>query len=277
MNELRAAYLLFADLFHGELVALLLSLPRLYAFLSTSQLLSSGAVPRLARTACVLSISVISVPINMPYALHFNGSVFVFALLFTKEYTLGFVMGYLVGWIFWSVQAAGALIDNQRGAAIAASIDPMQGHEASPLALMFSHAFITYVFVTGAMLPIFGMVYQSFALWPVTSFIPVISPEFPIFILGVMDHATRFVVILAGPVVAVMFLSEFALAMVSRFAPQIQVFVLAMPIKSIIAIFMLVFYFSALLRYSESNIYKIHQYVEYFYSLIPATVPDLRQ
>ena len=38
-----------------------------------------------------------------------------------------------------------------------------------------------------------------------------------------------------------MFLAEFALAMVSRFAPQIQVFILAMPIKSILAIFVLIF------------------------------------
>ena len=32
-----------------------------------------------------------------------------------------------------------------------------------------------------------------------------------------------------------MFLAEFALAMISRFAPQIQVFILAMPIKSALA------------------------------------------
>ncbi|MGI6244202.1 MAG: type III secretion system export apparatus subunit SctT [Pseudochelatococcus sp.] len=273
MTELKEIYLFFARLFHVELVALLLSLPRLYAFINTSQLLSTSAVPQLPRTACILSLSVISVPINMPHAAQFDGSFVTFALLFAKEYALGFVMGYLVGWIFWSVQAAGALIDNQRGAAIASSIDPMQGHEASPLGIMFSHVFITYVFVTGAMLPIFGLLYQSFVLWPVTRFIPVISPDFPVFMLAVMDHATRFVVILAGPVVAIMFLAEFALAMVSRFAPQVQVFVLAMPIKSLLALFMLIFYFATLIRYSESNIHIMHRYADYFYNMIPPAAP----
>lgn len=273
MNELKDIYLLLARLFHVELVALLLSLPRMHAFLSTSQLLSSGAVPTLPRNVCILSLAVTAVPVNMPHAAAFDGSIGLFILYFAKEYALGFTMGHLVGWVFWSVQAAGAFIDNQRGAAIASSIDPMQGHEASPLGLMFSHVFITYVFVTGAMLPIFGLIYQSFALWPVTSFVPAISPEFPVFLLAAMDHAMRFVVIVAGPIIAVMFLSEFALAMVSRFAPQVQVFVLAMPIKSLLAIMMLVFYFGTLVKYAESNIFKMQDYVDYFFHLLPPRAP----
>lgn len=273
MNELKEVYLLFARLFHVELVALLLSLPRMHAFLSTSQLLSSSAVPNLPRNVCILSLSVIAVPINMPHAAAFDGSVGMMALYIAKEYALGFTIGHLVGWVFWSVQAAGVLIDNQRGAAIASSIDPMQGHEASPLGLMFSHIFITYVFVTGAMLPVFGLLYKSYALWPVTSFIPVISPDFPRFMLAALDHAMRFIVIAAGPVIAVMFLAEFALAMVSRFAPQIQVFVLAMPIKSLLAIMMLVFYLGTMVKYAESNLFMMHNYVDFFFRLIPAGAP----
>lgn len=274
MNEIKEAYLLFARVFHVELVALLLSLPRMHAFLSTSQLLSTSAVPTLPRNVCILSLSVIAVPINMPHAAAFDGSIGLMALYVAKEYALGFTIGHLVGWVFWSVQAAGALIDNQRGAAIASSIDPMQGHEASPLGLMFSHIFITYVFVTGAMLPVFGLLYKSYLLWPVTSFIPVMSPDFPRFMLTALDHAMRFIVAAAGPVIAVMFLAEFALAMVSRFAPQIQVFVLAMPIKSLIAIMMLVFYLSAMIKYAELNVFMMHNYVDYFFRLIPPGNPS---
>lgn len=273
MDEIKEAYLFFARLFHVELVALLLSLPRMHAFLSTSQLLSSSAVPAMARHVSILSLAVIAVPINMPHAAAFDGSIGLLALYVAKEYALGFTIGHLVGWVFWSVQAAGALIDNQRGAAIAASIDPMQGHEASPLGMMFSHVFITFIFVTGAMLPVFGLLYKSYLLWPVTSFIPAMSPDFPRFMLAALDHAMRFIVVAAGPVIAVMFLAEFALAMVSRFAPQIQVFVLAMPIKSLLAIMMLVFYLATMIRYAESNILLMHNYIDYFFRLIPAGAP----
>lgn len=266
MNELRETLLLFLRLYDREVFALLLSLPRVYAFLATSQLLNPAAVPRTARNVSILSLTLIVVPINLVHVDAFDRTFSSYALLFAKEYAIGFVLGYFVGWVFWAVQSAGALIDNQRGAAIAASIDPLQGHETSPLGILFSQAFLTYVFVVGAILPVIGMLYQSFVLWPVTSPVPVISDQFPAMALKLADHALRYVVILAGPIVAIMFLSEFALAMISRFAPQVQVFILAMPIKSALAIFVLIFYFSILLPNAAKQLESIHSFASMLYA-----------
>ena len=52
----------------------------------------------------------------------------------------------------------------------------------------------------------------------------------------------RMIVVLSAPLIITMFLAEFAMALVSRFAPQLNVFFLAMPIKSAIAVLMLIFY-----------------------------------
>lgn len=273
MNDLRETILFFLRIFDREVFALLLSLPRIYAFLATSQLLNATAVPRLARNVSILSISILAIPINMPHVDQFERTATAMAVIFAKEFAIGFVMGYLVGWVFWSVQAAGALIDNQRGAAIAASIDPLQGHETSPLGILFSQAFLTYVFVVGAVLPVLGILYQSFVLWPVTSAVPVISDQFPALALALADNALRFVVIAAGPIVAIMFLAEFALAMISRFAPQIQVFILAMPIKSALAIFVLIFYFSILLPYAAQQLSTFHNYAMMIYSAFSGGAP----
>jgi type III secretion protein T len=173
-----------------------------------------------------------------------------------------------VGWIFWAVQSAGALIDNQRGAAIAASIDPLQGHETSPLGILFSQAFLTYVFVSGAALPILGLIYQSYTLWPATLGMPVITDQFPALVLKVADTAMRIVVIIAAPIVGIMFLAEFALAMVSRFAPQVQVFILAMPIKSVLAILILVFFFGRLLPYATDQLGLFDPFMQRFYEIM---------
>jgi type III secretion protein T len=266
MNEFRETVLFFLRLFDREMFALLISLPRVYAFLATSQLLNASAVPRLARNVSILSLTIIAIPINLVHVDQFDRTATSLAILFAKEYCIGFVLGYLVGWVFWSIQSAGALVDNQRGAAIAASIDPLQGHETSPLGILFSQAFLTYVFVAGAALPIFGVLYQSFLLWPVTSAVPVITDKFPVMALALADHALRFVVILAGPIVAIMFLAEFALAMISRFAPQVQVFILAMPIKSALAIFILIFYFAILLPHATRQLSSFHDYAMMIYA-----------
>ncbi|MDC9823003.1 type III secretion system export apparatus subunit SctT [Devosia sp. ZB163] len=268
MNDLRGVISLYFGFFDREIIALLLTLPRLYAFLSTSQLLASSAVPRLARVAAILVLAIIAVPINLVHVDAFDRTITSFAIYFVKEYAIGFVLGYVVGWIFWAVQSAGALIDNQRGAAIAASIDPLQGHETSPLGILFSQAFLTYVFVSGAALPILGLIYQSYNLWPATLGMPVFTDQFPALVLNVADTAMRIVVIIAAPIVGIMFLAEFALAMVSRFAPQVQVFILAMPIKSVLAILILVFFFSRLLPYAADQLGLFDPFMQRFYEIM---------
>lgn len=270
MSDIKETFLFFFRLFDNEIIALLLTLPRIYGFLSTSELLNPGAVPRMARTAAILSLSAFAIPLNLQYVAEFDRTVTTFAVHFAKEYCIGFLLGYLVGWLFWTVQAAGGLIDNQRGASMASSMDPLQGHETSPLGILFSQAFLTYVFVIGAVLPVLGLLYQSYTIWPITRAVPVISSEFPVYMLALADKALRLVVVLAGPIVAVMFLAEFALAMVSRFAPQIQVFILAMPIKSILAIFVLIFYFSVLLPNAASQLNGLQGYAAQLYGMLRA-------
>ncbi len=239
--------------FEAYLLALLISIPRIYGFLTTVPILSAGAVPRLARNAVILILCIPIVPVNFANAEGIDRTLSTVAYFFAKEFAIGFVFGYMVGWIFWMITAVGDLIDNQRGAAIASSIDPLQGTETSPLGNLFSQAFVTYFFSIGGMLIVLQVLYTSYNLWPVTQALPILSTDFPVLILKIIDHAMRTMFVLAAPVVAIMFLSEFALALVSRFAPQIQVFILAMPIKSGVAIAILVFYCNLLFPYASEQ------------------------
>lgn len=268
MGGLRETLLLFYGLFDREVIALLLSLPRVYTFMAASGLLVATSVPRVARVAIVLSLAAIPLGVNLQHVDGFDRQITTYAAYFAKEAALGFVLGYLVGWVFWAVQSAGALIDNQRGSSMASSIDPLQGQETSTLGIAFSQVFLTYIYVAGGVLPIIGLLYRSFALWPATRALPILGDRFPALMLGVFDQAVRFVAVIGAPIVVVMFLAEFALAMVSRFAPQIQVFILAMPIKSGLAMFMLIFYFSTLLPYAVGETSLFQGYVASLYDLL---------
>lgn len=266
---------LFAQ-FELYLMALLISIPRIYGFLITAPILSPGAVPRLARNSIILILCLPIVPVNLANAEGIDRTLATVAYFFAKEFAIGFVFGYMVGWIFWMITAVGDFIDNQRGAAIASSIDPLQGTETSPLGNLFSQAFVTYFFSIGGMLIILQILYNSYALWPVTEALPILSPDFPVLILGIFDHAMRAMFVLAAPIIAIMFLAEFALALVSRFAPQIQVFILAMPIKSGVAIAILVFYCNLLFPYAADQRTFFEVWTEQLYTLLDAG-RDLRE
>ncbi len=105
-----------------------------HAFFSASQVLAPSAVPRMARNAAILVIVIPIVPVNIAYAQMIEPSLWTYVLLFAKEYALGFLMGYGIAWLFWAVQSAGDFIDNQRGAAIASSIDRCRATKPPPSA-----------------------------------------------------------------------------------------------------------------------------------------------
>lgn len=256
------------DEYKPYLLALLLSLARPHAFLSASQLLAPSAVPRMARNAAILTIVIPIVPANLAYAQIIEPSLWNYVLLFAKEYALGFLMGYCISWLFWAVQTAGDFIDNQRGAAIASSIDPLQGHEASPLGNLFSQAFVTYFFSVGGFLLAIKLLYTSFEAWPVMRGLPLLSPELPALVLEIIDSGMRLMFVLSAPVIAIMFLAEFSLAIVSRFAPQLQVFILAMPIKSGLAMMILIFYFATMFEVAYKNSSFFDPYFQRLYAIL---------
>jgi len=72
----------------------------------------------------------------------------------------------------------------------------------------------------------------------------------PMVILDLMDKLMRLALLFSAPVIFSMFLAEVALGLVSRFVPQLQVFFLAMPIKSGIAIFVFAIYTATLMNYA---------------------------
>jgi type III secretion protein T len=267
--------------FDVYIIAFLLSLPRIYAFIYISQLLSSSIVSGMLRNAVIAVLAFFAVPINLQYATEFDRSAAALFLYYAKESAIGFLCGYVVSWIFWTVQAAGGLIDAQRGAAIAASVDPLRGEQASPLGNLLSRAFLTYMYVNGGVLILLGLLYKSFVIWPASKFIPLISDAFLTMTLSLFDNAMRLMFVIALPILAVMLLAEFSLALISRFAPQIQVFILAMPIKSILAGIVLIFYMPTLMAFAERQFTASQLFLEQLYAVFrageklnsPAAVP----
>ena len=223
---------------------------RLYGFLLTTYVLPANAVGRLVRS--VVAVVFILPMIHAQNAPGLIPPKFEFALIavLAVEFFKGYLLGYAIGWIFWVMEGVGNIIDNQRGAAIASAVNPLMGQEASPIAILFSQAVTVYFFAIGGMFVFFNVFYLSYAIFPAGALIPNLDLRSAGALLTIFTRAMELLVLIAAPLVLVMFIVEFALAMVSRFAPQIQVFILAMPIKSAVAIFMMVFFFPIALDFA---------------------------
>lgn len=160
------------------------------------------------------------------------------------------LLGYLSGMLFWTIQCAGFFIDNQRGASMAEGADPLSGEQTSPLGSFFFQSAVYLFFSTGAFLALLGVVYASYEIWPVTQLIPLSvfkDIHLPLFFAGRVSWLLLMMLLLSGPIVVACLLTDVSLGLINRFASQLNVYVLAMPIKSGVAAFLMLFYFMMLL------------------------------
>jgi len=219
-----------------------LTMPRFLAAFSLLPFFSTQVVPGMLRQGVATSLCLLLVPFvaDQTASVPISGTTLVVIII--KEVIVGVLIGYPLAVLFWAIEGIGFYVDNQRGSAMASSADPLTGQDSTPLGILFAQAFTVYFMSSGAFLLMLGVFYQTYQIWPVADFVPSFGGAGPTFYLGMFDRLLRMIVVLSAPLIVAMFLSEFALALVSRFAPQLQVFFLAMPIKSALSILLLIFY-----------------------------------
>lgn len=224
-----------------NIAALGYAFPRILGLFSVLPLIGRETMPLFLRMALVSCLAMFVVP-TLLADVAVPRSVPVYILVVLKEALLGFALGFLLSIPLWAVEAMGDLVDTQRGASIAQTLNPLTGHDTSPLGQFFNLAVVTFLLVIGGFVAMLGVLFQSYTLWPVFDWWPPVGPEAARAALAMLDSFMRLAVLLAAPVLFVMFLAEAGLALLSRFVPQLQVFFLAMPIKSALAMLMFALY-----------------------------------
>lgn len=223
------------------ILAVALATARAGGMLALTPFLGRGVLTGLARSGVTIAIALPMVPAliaSRPPEVQ-PTELWLVAGLAVKEVVIGALLGLPLAVVVWGLEAAGFVIDNQRGATMASSLNPATGDQSSPLGILLAQVMTTWLFVSGAFLGLIGLLYASFGVWPAWSFLPDFSQGMPEGVLSMLDAVMRSAITFAGPAMAAMFIAEMGLALVGRFAPQLQVFFLAMPVKSAVGLLVL--------------------------------------
>ena len=229
-------------------------LPRLIGAFMIMPTFSKQVLPGMVRNGVAGSLALFIFPLAMADAPTQTLNLLTGFTLLIKEMFIGLLIGYSAAAMFWAIESTGFFIDNQRGATMASSIDPLTGSQTSPLGVFLVQALSVFFFVGGGFLLFLGALYNSYHLWPVFSFFPVMNWEAVPYFLGMLDRMMGLAVLLAAPMIITMFMAEYSLGLISRFAPQLNVFFLAMPVKSAVGIFMLVLAAGLMLNYFSDQL-----------------------
>ncbi len=167
-------------------------------------------------------------------------------LLLVSNVAYGSLIGYFLSLPIWLVESCGNIIDTQRGEQMGAMLNKLTGTQASSIGKLMAKAFITYLVVNNGLLFFIDTVYGSFKLVPLNHLLPVISLHNIDNYISIFASYLYWVAVLVLPLIAVMLLVDIILGLISTFIPQLNVTIIAMPIKSVVALLILSIYIGSL-------------------------------
>ena len=185
-----------------------------------------------------------------------------FMALLLKEIMIGAILGFASSVPLAIALAGGGIIDFYRGAMIG-SPDP-SGGEATSYGSVFAILTLWLFASIGGFQIVTGTIYQSYDIWTVNSKFPTFDPGADALLL-VLENILLGAVVLAGPLLIIMFLSDIIHLIGAKFGKNIDVGHLTFSTKNLIAMMILPLFLVMSIRVFKDNLSFL------------ATVPELVQ
>jgi len=199
------------------------------AFLAALPLVNSPSVPVLFRIGLTFVVSLLLFPVLNLGPLPFLADAFSLAVAAAGEILLGVLAGISIRLVFEGVQLAGQLMGYQMGMAIAEVIDPASEDQVALLAQFISLMATLIFLVIDGHHGFIRILVESYALVPPLGF----HVNGPVLEGMIRLTAQMFIIGLkaGAPVVVALMLGTVAFGLVARAVPQMNIFVVSMPLN----------------------------------------------
>lgn len=172
--------------------------------------------------------------------------------LVLKELAVGALIGFVVSLVFTGIEAAGHMIDVQRGSAQASVLVPQLDIQGPVFAQLHVQMTIVLFFMLNLHHVFIQGYFESFTYLPISK-MPAMRQDF----LPMMDQmiiATGKVFLIgvqiATPILISIFMVDVVFGVANRIAPQVNVYFLAMPVKAYVGVLVFLIAFVYILRYA---------------------------
>ena len=205
--------------------AVVMPLFRVLGLMTSAPILSSRSLPARARVAIGLAVSLVATRVvDLPPGAGLgadNGW-----LLVAREVGIGLAIGFVARMIFAAFELAGEIVGLQMGLSFAGFFDPSAGQANAIGRVVNNFAMLTFVTMNGPLVLIAAVV-QSFRVFPVAS-AQFDWGRFDPIGLGTELFATGLSIAL--PFVVLLLFVNAVLGVISRVAPQLNVFAIGFPV-----------------------------------------------
>lgn len=220
----------------AQITTFLLVFTRIFGFFAIAPFFGRREFPFQARAGLAALVTSIIYPVVNKIA--FEGSLWEMVALFVKEAAVGFLMGFVVFLMFSTVYILGEIVDFGMGFGIVSVLDPQINTQVPILGNFFYILTILIFLNINGHHVMLGMLIRSFEVLPPGE--PVLTQNLLYGILESFYAMFEAGVKMSLPLISATFLADFALGIMARAVPQMNVFIVGLPFKIVIGVFFLI-------------------------------------
>jgi flagellar biosynthetic protein FliR len=213
----------------NELPLFLLILIRVASFFAVIPIFSYRNIPTSHKIGLSVFLSWAMLYTMESQIIEINGTYF---MLVIKEALVGLSIGFIAAILLYALQVAGGFIDLQMGFAIANVFDPQTGLQTPLIGRYFYTIAIMFLLAVDAHHMLLDGIFNSYQFIPIEEWETVFGRG------SVVEHIvstfnTMFIIAfqMALPIVGCLFLVDLALGIIARTVPQVNVFIVGLPLK----------------------------------------------
>jgi flagellar biosynthetic protein FliR len=241
----------------GELLRFLLIVCRVSPLMMIAPFWGSPLVPGQVRIYLALLVSALLMPVvRAPIPPDAAASLITLFFSVASELLLGFIFAYMAVLLFAAVQMAGQLVDIQVGFGIANVFDPVSGAQVTLIGqVLYMAAIFVFILLNGHHMMLKGLA-DSFTIAPPGR---PFTGMGPVQLLVERGGSLMFILAaqVAAPAMTALFLVNLAMGLVSRVLPQINIFLVGLPLNVGIGLLVLaasMSIFPSVMRYAISGL-----------------------
>lgn len=213
------------------LAAFIFPLVRILALVASAPIIGNRQVPARIKVGFAMLITFLIAPtLNIQPDIEATSGAGLFILL--QQILVGLAMGFSMRLVFTAIELAGDIMGMQMGLGFASFYDPLNSTNTQVIAQFLGIVTALAFLSMNGHLYMLATLAESFQVFPISTQVPSASALHTLALWGgsIFSHALR----LSLPLIGALLITNLALGILTRSAPQLNIFAIGFPITLVV-------------------------------------------